>query len=75
MESHTETEAVNHLRAIRTAQKLSVWGLAARAKTSATTVSAIERWGYRPGKDLSERLAAALEVKVTDIWPDGESAA
>jgi DNA-binding XRE family transcriptional regulator len=75
MDSHTETEVINHLKEIRTAKKFSVWGLAARAKTSATTVSAIERWGYRPGTDLSERLAAALDVKVTDIWPDKEPAA
>jgi DNA-binding XRE family transcriptional regulator len=75
MESHTETAVINHLKVIRMAQKLSVWGLAARAKTSATTVSAIERWGYRPGKDLSRRIAEALHVKVTDIWPDKEPAA
>jgi DNA-binding XRE family transcriptional regulator len=75
MESYTETEVINNLKVIRIAQKLSVWGLAARAKTSATTVSAIERWGYRPGKDLSQRIAEALHVKVTDIWPSKESAA
>jgi DNA-binding XRE family transcriptional regulator len=75
MESNTETEVINNLKVIRMARKLSVWGLAARAKTSATTVSAIERWGYRPGKDLSQRIAVALNVKVSDIWPDKEPAA
>jgi DNA-binding XRE family transcriptional regulator len=72
MERKTETEVINNLKVLRVAKKLSVWGLAARAKTSATTVSAIERWGYRPGQDLSQRIAAALNVKVSDIWPDKE---
>jgi DNA-binding XRE family transcriptional regulator len=75
MESHIETEVMNNLKEIRKAKKFSVWGLAVRAKTSATTVSAIERWGYRPGKDLSQRIAAALNVKVADIWPNEEPAA
>lgn len=65
----TEPEVINQLKAIRTARKLSVWGLAARAKTSATTVSAIERWNYCPGQNLRQRIASALEVEVSDIWP------
>jgi DNA-binding XRE family transcriptional regulator len=36
-------------------------------------LSAIERWGYRPGADLCERIAAALGVAVSDVWPEGEA--
>ena len=69
MKSATKTEVMNRLRAIRQAQKLSLWGLATHAKTSATTLSAIEKWGYHPGAGLRARIAAALGVQVTDIWP------
>lgn len=69
MKSATKAEVMNKLRAIRQAQKLSLWALAARAKTSATTLCAIEKWGYHPGAGLRVRIAAALSVDVTDIWP------
>ena len=35
----------NHLKAVRHAKKLSLWGLAARG-TSPSTLSAVEKWGY-----------------------------
>lgn len=60
----------NNLKALRRAQRLSLWGLATRAGSSATTLSAIERWGYRPGAALRQRIAAALGVAVEDVWPD-----
>ena len=60
----------NHLKAVRQAQKLSLWGLAARAGTSPSTLSAVEKWGYRPSADLRQRIAVALEVPVETIWPE-----
>ncbi len=62
--------SVNHLRSIRTTQRLALWGLAARAGVSATTLSAIERWNYLPGPQVRRRIAAALEVTVAEIWPE-----
>jgi DNA-binding XRE family transcriptional regulator len=63
----------NHLRQVRRGQELSLWGLAVGAGTSPTTLSAIEKWGYQPGSDLCERIAAALGVHVGDIWPETEA--
>ena len=60
---------MNRSRSVRTARGLPLWGLAARAGVSATTLSAIERWGYRPGTDVRRRIAASLGVAVTEIWP------
>jgi lambda repressor-like predicted transcriptional regulator len=62
----------HRLRALRQGQGLSLWGLAVRASTSPGTLSAIERWGYRPGADLQRRIAAALGVAVGEIWPGVE---
>jgi DNA-binding XRE family transcriptional regulator len=60
----------NNLKALRRAQRLALWGLATRVGTSTTTLSAIERWGYRPGAALCQRIATALGVAVEDVWPD-----
>jgi len=62
----------NTLRHWRHARGLPLWAVAVRAGTSATVLSAIERWNYRPGADLRARIAAALGVSVADIWPEGE---
>jgi DNA-binding XRE family transcriptional regulator len=68
MPDKTKIPEKNTLRELRQDRNLSQWGLAVRAGTSATTVSAIERWGYKPGVDLRERIATALGVNVADIW-------
>jgi lambda repressor-like predicted transcriptional regulator len=65
----------NQLRHWRHVRGLPLWAVAVRAGTSATVLSAIERWNYRPGADLQARIAAALEVNVVDIWPEGEQRA
>lgn len=62
--------APNHLRTIRRTTGLALWGLAARAGVSATTLSAVERWGYLPGPDVRSRVAEALGVDVPAIWPE-----
>jgi DNA-binding XRE family transcriptional regulator len=63
----------NRLRELRRGQRLPLWGLAVRAGTTATLLSAVEKWGYQPGDDLCARIAAALEVSTNDIWPQGEA--
>jgi DNA-binding XRE family transcriptional regulator len=35
-------------------------------------LSAIEKWGYKPGADLCAWIAEALKVSTHDIWPEGE---
>jgi DNA-binding XRE family transcriptional regulator len=66
----TTSPPPNRLRELRRRRQLAVWGLAARARTSPTLISAIERWGYVPGVDVRTRIAAALGVVVNDVWPD-----
>jgi DNA-binding XRE family transcriptional regulator len=73
MRMHIKPVGRNHLRRLRRVQGLSLWGLAVGVGTSPTTLSAIEKWGYRPGAALCERIATALGVPVSDIWPEGEA--
>jgi DNA-binding XRE family transcriptional regulator len=63
----------NRLRELRRGQRLPLWGLAVRAGTTATLLSAVEKWDYQPGDDLCARIAAALQVSINDIWPQGEA--
>ena len=66
----------NQLRELRRERGLALWGLAARSGVSATTLSAVERWGYLPSPGVRRRIASALGVDVLAIWPgcdlDGE---
>jgi DNA-binding XRE family transcriptional regulator len=62
----------NKLRALRQAQNLPLWGLAVRVGTSTSMLSAIECWNYKPRPALCQRIATALGVKVSDIWPEAK---
>ena len=66
----------NNLREVRREHGLALWGLAARTRVSATTLSAVERWDYLPSLAVRQRIASALGVDVLAIWPgnglDGE---
>ena len=69
----TETGSENtRLKTLRQQRGLAIYGLAVRAQCSPTTLTAVERWGYRPSAAVCERIAAALEVSVEDIWPERE---
>lgn len=69
----TETGSENtRLKTLRQQRGLATYGLAVRAKCSPTTLGAVERWGYRPSAAVCERIAAALEVGIEDIWPEQE---
>jgi DNA-binding XRE family transcriptional regulator len=61
----------NRLREFRREQELALWGLAARAGVSPSTLSAIERWDYLPSPPVRQRIADALGVNVLAIWPEG----
>jgi DNA-binding XRE family transcriptional regulator len=63
----------NRLRALRLERNLVQAELAVRARCSPGTVGAAERYGYRPSAAICQRLARALRVKITDIWPAEEA--
>jgi transcriptional regulator with XRE-family HTH domain len=75
MLTNTDPIVTNHLRQLRRSQGLPMYGLAVKASVSPTIVSMIERFDYRPGASVRERLAAALGVPLQAIWPDKEPAA
>jgi DNA-binding XRE family transcriptional regulator len=70
MQNRVQGGRRNKLRELRRAQNLSQWGLAVDVGTSTAMLSAIEKWGYRPGADLCARIAEALKVSTHDIWPE-----
>jgi lambda repressor-like predicted transcriptional regulator len=61
----------NRLRDLRREHGLALWGLAARTGVSASTLSAIERWDYMPTPPVRQRIADALGIEVSVIWPEG----
>jgi len=66
--------AGNHrLREARTTANLALRGLTARSGVSATTLSAIERWGYLPAPETRSRIAAALGISISELWPEMEA--
>lgn len=70
MQTNAQRKTGNNLRNFRQAQGLTLYGLAALAGVSPTTLSAIEKWNYQPTVRVRERIVAALGVQVRDIWPD-----
>jgi DNA-binding XRE family transcriptional regulator len=60
----------NRLRALREERGLAQYGLVVLASTSPTTILAIERYGHCPQSIIRERIASALGVTVSDIWPE-----
>ncbi len=63
---------MNNLKKFRTEKGIAIWGLATEAGSSPSTISAIEKWGYIPGREVQERLAKVLEVEVKAIWPESK---
>ena len=66
----TATHVANQLRQLRVSRGLAMYGLAVRSKVSPTIIGAIERWDYRPGAPVRRRLADALGVAESAIWPE-----
>ncbi len=60
----------NRLKEFRRERELALWGLAARSGVSASTLSAIERWDYVPTLPVRQRIAEALGVEASAIWPE-----
>jgi transcriptional regulator with XRE-family HTH domain len=72
MLTNVDPMVTNHLRQLRRAQGLPLYGLAVKASVSPTIISMIERFDYKPGARVRERLAQALAVQTQAIWPDEE---
>jgi ribosome-binding protein aMBF1 (putative translation factor) len=48
--------------------------LAARVRCSPSLIHSIERYDHQPREQTKARIAAALGVSVSDIWPDDTNA-
>jgi DNA-binding XRE family transcriptional regulator len=70
MEGKLKVGQNNKLRELRQRQKWPQWAVAVQTRISPATLSAIERWGYKPGVELQERIATALGGNIADIWPE-----
>jgi len=58
------------LHSLRRAKGLTLQGLAAASNSSPATLVFIERYGQRPGADLRQRIAHALNVDESELWPE-----
>ena len=61
---------MNRLRELRHQRGLAMWALAARSRVHPSQLTGIERHHYMPGPIIRDRIASALGVPVTEIWPD-----
>ncbi len=64
----TLSEAVGaHVRSFRAERKMALRQVAEKAGISVSYLSEIERGGPRIGLDVAQRIAAALDVGLTDL--------
>ena len=61
---------MNRLKELRCRRGLAMWAVAAQSRVNPSLLSGIERYDYLPGATVRERIADALEVTITDIWPE-----
>ncbi len=61
---------MNRLRVVRREMQMAIIGLAAKSGISATTICGIEKWDYLPRLSTRSRIAVALNVAISEIWPD-----
>ena len=59
-----------HLYQIRHARQLTKDKLHQLSGVSTVTIWMIERFDHNPLYDTKRRLAKALQLKVSDIWPE-----
>jgi transcriptional regulator with XRE-family HTH domain len=62
-------EIDNSLKRLRKQQGFSVWGLSVAARVSAATITIIERYSACPSAKTRAKLARALNVSESIIWP------
>ncbi len=59
----------NKLREVRQGANCKMLELAARIGCSPSTLHAIERYDHQPREETKVRIATALSVEVSQIWP------
>lgn len=64
-----QLKPANRLKELRTEAGVRVMQLAVAARCSSQTIGAVERFGLTPGQDTQSRIAQALGVDATEIWP------
>jgi transcriptional regulator with XRE-family HTH domain len=64
------TTKPNKLRSMRKILGFSQQELMIAARVSIATLTAIERYGYVPGPKVREKLAQAMGLPVTKIFPN-----
>lgn len=57
-----------NLRQIRTSKKITQENLAVDANVDRTAISGIERSEYNPSIDLLDRLVAALDIDISELF-------
>jgi DNA-binding XRE family transcriptional regulator len=65
----------NKLRYLRSAKRMSLRELAVEAGISTSTLVAVEKYSYLPSQDIRTRIAVALGIRESLIWPVSESEA
>ena len=65
----TTKKVAKRLKALRTDRHLTQADIAEKAKMSTNYYAKIERGEVRPSVDIYERLAKALKVTASDIFP------
>jgi transcriptional regulator with XRE-family HTH domain len=60
---------VDNVKRLRTERGLTLMGLSQAAGTTPSHLVFIESYGHMPKPDLRRRLAAALGVAESDLWP------
>lgn len=58
------------LRDLRRAKGITLMGLAHITGSTPSWLTYIEKYDHVPGPELRERIAAALNVAVVELWPD-----
>lgn len=74
MHAYVDPIVSNRLRLLRRRQGLAQYAVAVKAGVSPTVLGMIERYDYRPGPEVRQKIAAALGESEQAIWPsiDGE---
>ena len=60
---------INNLRRLRKLQGFTVRGLSVAAHVSTATIVAVELYGDIPAAKTCEKIARALNVSETTLWP------
>jgi DNA-binding XRE family transcriptional regulator len=66
--------AENKFRQVRNVLGVPMIELAIKSRVSTATLVGIEKYGYTPGPGVRAKLAAALGVSESKLWPELQKA-